>query len=554
MQGPLKKGRVVAGRFRIESVIGEGGMGTVYLAHHLTLQRKYAIKVLKNEFADDKTFVERFRREAITASRVVHPNVVYISDFGQLDEGSFYIVMEHLNGYGLDELLDTGGAQPLSRLLPMLIHLSDALDYAGSLGVVHRDIKPENIMLCDIRGHKDVVKLVDFGIAKVVAEGFASQRITMQGQIFGTPEYISPESAMDAEVDIRSDVYSLGIIAYELATGDPPFLGNPASILRDHVQKRVEAPSARMPRQPIPPGFDGVILRCLAKNPDDRYQTAGALCRSLMKIRGQLAGMADDLVGPRSKRSPRTRTGVVTNGQWSPLTTSRQPLVGMLDVDPPEVSQRSDSSRDTRKVMRLAVDSRDLRQELHKTLRELAFALSESSIRTDDLSPVLDRLLQLEEEGRSLGGKTSVLEQNFDRIRFEFGEQETMLRYAVLDLRVLYNQAIAAAKPGTAGGDPTQADDLMFQIEALQHRIEEVGVDKAARIANLNQEIQGYRQAKAQREEEAARLHTELHTMLKGVRAKATGENMVSLYQQLDDLTEQLRLARQSVREMRQPQ
>jgi serine/threonine-protein kinase len=543
----------VAGRFRIESVIGEGGMGTVYLASHLTLHRKYAIKVLKSDFAADQTYVERFRREAIAASRVVHPNVVYISDFGQLDEGSFYIVMEYLDGYGLDELLDTTGVQPLSRLLPMLIHLADALDYAGSLGVVHRDIKPENIMLCEIRGHKDVVKLVDFGIAKIVAEGIASQRITMQGQIFGTPEYISPEQAMDAEVDIRSDVYSLGIIAYELATGEPPFTGNAVSILRDHVHKAVEAPSVRMPRQPIPPGFDGIVLRCLAKNPDDRYQTAGALCRDLMKLRGLLAGMADDLVRHRSKNDTKTHSGVATNGQWSPLTTFRQPLVGLLDVNPPDVSPLPSAGEETRKAMKLAVSSRDLRHELHETLRELAFSLSESAIRTDELSPVLDRLLQLEEEGRALGGKISVLEQNFDRIRFEFGEQETMLHYAVLDLRVLYSHAVDPTQRGAGGVEPSQADDLTYQIKALEHRIEEVGDERAARIAGLNQEIQGYRQAKAEREEEAARLHTELHVMLEGVRDQATAGNMPSLYEQLDDLSKQLQLARQSVRIMRHP-
>jgi len=549
----LKKGRVVAGRFRIESVIGEGGMGTVYLANHVTLHRKYAIKVLKSDFAADKTYVERFRREAIAASRVVHPNVVYITDFGQLDEGSFYIVMEYLNGYGLDELLDTVSALPLSRLLPMVIHLADALDYAGSLGVVHRDIKPENIMLCEIRGHKDVVKLVDFGIAKIVADGLTSRRITMRGQIFGTPEYISPEQAMDAAVDIRSDVYSLGIIAYELATGEPPFTGNPTSVLRHHVQKAVQAPSARMPRQPIPPGFDGIVLRCLAKDPDDRYQTAGALCRDLMKLRGQLAGMADDLIAPRSKKTTRTHSGVATNGAWSTLTTARDPLVGLLDVDPPEVSPLPNAGEATRKVMKLAVNSRDLRQELHQTLRELAFSLSESSIRTNELSPVLDRLLQLEEEGRALGGKTSVLEQNFDRIRFEYGEQETMLRYAVLDLRVLYNQAIDPDRPRDGNDAPSQASDLSYQIEALEHRIEEVGEERAARIEGLNQEIQGYRQAKAEREEEAARLYTDLHVILEGVRDRAVAGDMPSLYKQLDGLSEQLQLARESVRIMRPP-
>ena len=553
MQGVLKKGRVVAGRFRIESVIGEGGMGTVYLANHVTLHRKYAIKVLKSDFVADPSFVERFRREAIAASRVVHPNVVYITDFGQLDEGSFYIVMEYLNGYGLDELLDTVAAVPLSRLLPMLIHLSDALDYSGAMGVVHRDIKPENIMLCELRGYKDVVKLVDFGIAKIVAEGLASQRITMRGQIFGTPEYISPEQAMDAEVDIRSDVYSLGIIAYELATGDPPFMGNPAKVLRDHVQKRIEPPSSQMPRQPIPPGFDGIVLRCLAKNPDERYQTAGALCRDLMKLRGQLAGMADELIKPRGNKATGTHSGVATSGAWSTLSTTREPLVGLLDVNPPEISTEPTGGEETRKVMKLAVSSRDLRQELHETLRELAFSLSESSIRSEQLSPVLKRLLQLEEEGRALSGKTAVLEQNFDQIRFEFGEQETMLRYAILDLRVLYNQATSPTRGGAAAATPTQADDLRYQIEALEQRIEDVGDERATRITSLNGEIQGFRQAKAEREEEAARLYTELHVILEAVRNQATSGNMPTLFKQLDDLSEQLQLARQSVRIMRHP-
>ncbi len=552
MQRNLKRGRVVAGRFRIDSIIGEGGMGTVYLANHVTLHRKYAIKVLKNDFAADPTYVERFRREAIAASRVVHPNVVYITDFGQLEEGSFYIVMEYLNGYGLDELLDTNGALPLSRLLPMVIHLADALDYAGSLGVVHRDIKPENIMLCDIRGHQDIVKLVDFGIAKIVAEGMVSQRITMRGQIFGTPEYISPEQAMDAEVDIRSDVYSLGIITYELATGEPPFMGNPVSILKDHVRKPVMAPSSQMPRQPIPPGFDGIVLRCLAKDPNKRYQTAGALCRDLMKLRGQLAGMADDLL-PRSKKSTTTHSGVATSGAWSTLTTERQPLVGMLDVNPPEVEADSSAGEQTRKVMKLAVSSRDLRQELHETLRELAFSLAESAIRSDELSPVLDRLLQLEEESHSLGGKISVLEQNFDRIRFEFGEQETMLRYAVLDLRVLYNQATDPTQRRGHEGDSTQADDLHYQLEALQQRTEEVGDERAVRIAGLNEEIRSFRVAKSEREEEAARLYTELHVILENVRGQATAGDMPTLYKQLDGLSEQLQLARQSVRIMRHP-
>ncbi len=546
----LAPGSVVAGRFRIESVIGEGGMGTVYLASHITLDRKYAIKVLKSNLLGDDTFVERFRREAIAASRVVHPNVVYITDFGQLDEGSFYIVMEHLVGFGLDDLIDSSGAVPLSKLLPIMIQLADAIDYAGSLGVVHRDIKPENVMLCEVRGHKDVVKLVDFGIARILADGVASQRITMRGQIFGTPEYISPEQAMDAEVDIRSDVYSLGIIAYELATGAPPFTGTPAAVLRDHVQRPADAPSSHMPRQPIPPGFDGIVLRCLEKSPDRRYQTAGELCRDLMRLRGQLAGMADDLLRPGAKTKSAPGSGVSTNGAWSPLKTDRHPLVGLPDVD--LSSPGSPASDDTRKVVNLALTSRDMRLELHSTLREISFCLAESSIRDEDLRPVLDRLLQIEEEIRTLGGRISVLEQNYDRIRFQYGQQETMLRYAVLDLRVLYNQASRPPRDGPQA-DLAKTQDLLFQIEALQARIAEVGDERAHRIATLNDEIHGFRKARSQREEEAARLYVDLHDIVKSVRSQATFGDLPALYAQLEDLSTQLKLARQSVRHIQHP-
>ena len=187
MADVLTPGQVVAGRFRIEEVIGEGGMGMVYLARHLTLRRPVAIKVLKGNYGADETFVERFRREAIAASQVVHPNVVSITDFGQLDDGAFYIVMEYLQGVGLDQVLDSGGAQPLTRVMNILIQLADALETSASAGVVHRDLKPENVMLCAIRGRKDVVKLVDFGIAKLLSPEYRNKRTTLSGQISSGP-------------------------------------------------------------------------------------------------------------------------------------------------------------------------------------------------------------------------------------------------------------------------------------------------------------------------------------------------------------------------------
>ncbi|MFH2010395.1 MAG: protein kinase [bacterium] len=542
----LKMGEVVAGRFRIESIIGEGGMGTVYLARHITLPREYAIKVLKTDFCADDSYVERFRREAIAASRVVHPNVVYITDFGKFDNGSFYIVMEHLNGIGMDEVLDSSGAQPLSRILPILIQLADALDYAGSLGIVHRDLKPENIMLCTVRGHKDVVKLVDFGIAKLLEGQYANVRITMQGQIFGTPEYISPEQAMDAKIDARSDIYSLGVMAYELATGSPPFDGPPAMILRKHVQDQPDAPSSRMPRQLIPPGFDGIVLRCLAKKPDDRYQTARALCRDLQKLRGQLAGMADDLVGQR--RTPtRAHMRVTTRGEWGTLSDFSEPMINVLD-DGPEDFRALENDSGSGSAMQLAASSRDLREDLHATLKEVAFLLSETAIRSTELSEVLSQLLRIEEEGKALVGKIAVLEQNFERIRFEYGEQETMLRYALIDLRLLHSRILERCQGAPTGGDKVQADDLNYQIAALQRRLEEVKTEKGEKTRTLAEDVQKYRQAKADREEESAGCYTELHAVVEGVRDQAKSGTLPALYTKLDDLSEKLQLTRQSVR------
>jgi len=541
-------GQVVAGRFCIEDIIGEGGMGTVYLARHITLPREFAIKVLKMDLCADDSYVERFRREAIAASRVVHPNVVHITDFGHFEDGAFYIVMEHLDGIGMDELVEDRGAQPLSRILPIMIQLADALDYAGTLGIVHRDLKPENVMLCNVRGHKDVVKLVDFGIAKLLEAKYADVRITMQGQIFGTPEYISPEQAMDAEVDARSDIYSLGVMAYELATGNPPFDGPAAKILRMHVHDRPDAPSSRMPRQLIPPGFDGIVLRCLAKKPDDRYQTARALCRDLQKLRGQLAGMADDLVG--QKQAPtRAHMRVTTRGEWGTLENFSEPMINVLD-DGPENLQALEN--DTSSAMQLAANSRDLREDLHSTLKELGFSLGETAIRSTELSDVLSQLLRIEEESNALVGKIAVLEQNFERIRFEAGEQETMLRYALIDLRLLHSKLLERCMGAPAGEDKVQADDLSFQIEALQRRLEEVTKDKGAKIRTLNDDVQRFRQAKADREEESAGCYTELHMVVEGVRDQARSGNLPALYAKLDELAEKLQLTRQSVRFLNQ--
>lgn len=545
MEGTLRQGQIVAGRFRIDGFIGKGGMGRVYRASHLTLGREYAIKVLRGRFTEDETFVERFRREAIAASRVVHPNVVYITDFGQLEDGAYYIVMEHLDGVGLDEVIDAGGAQPMSRVLPIWIQLADALDYSAAVGIVHRDLKPENIMLCKIRGRQDVVKLVDFGIAKILSAEFANKRITLSGQIFGTPEYISPEGAMDFPVDGRSDIYSLGILGFELLTGAPPFEGEPAEILQMHVQKPPPTPSTLMPKQPIPPALDGILLRCLAKRPEDRYQTAAELCRDLLKLRGQLAGMAEELLGPGGANG---KGRVKTTGTWAALSAQREPMLLVLDDRLGEERAPTDRDAPARQQLPDLSQTVDLRAAIHRTLRELAFALAEAAIRSDDLSGALSEILRLEEEIQSVTGKIRLLEQNFERIRFEAADQETSLRYASLDLKLMRSKRLEHLQEAPSPELKSEVRDLSFQIETLDTRLEEIQRDKKVKTQHLNEEVLRYRAALSEREVTIAGLYTELHLLVEGVRSRADSAHMQQLYQELDAISERLNLARKSVR------
>ena len=180
-------GTVIGGRFEIVRLLGQGGMGAVYEARHKTLPRRFAIKILRPELAASRDFVERFRREAVASARIEHPNVIYITDFGSMNDGSLYLVMEFLEGEGLDEILGRAGRLSLARAIPILAQVADALDAAHAVDVVHRDLKPENILLSEVRGHKDMVKIFDFGIARVRTPEF-SDTLTVRGQVFGTAE------------------------------------------------------------------------------------------------------------------------------------------------------------------------------------------------------------------------------------------------------------------------------------------------------------------------------------------------------------------------------
>ncbi|NOY94756.1 MAG: protein kinase [Deltaproteobacteria bacterium] len=269
-------GQVLDGRYRIENVLGEGGMGVVYRATHEALGKSMAIKVLRGDAAKDPDTVKRFIQEAQAASTIGHPNIVSISDFGHLPDGTAYFVMEHLEGETLTELMRREAPLSPRAAARILRGIGSAMGAAHARGIVHRDLKPDNVFMAQLGESEAVVKILDFGIAKV---GGANNKLTRTGMIFGTPHYIAPEQAAGQAVDARTDIYALGVIAYELLTGRVPFEGDTfMGILGKHM---FEAPT--------PPGelagsarvLEPLVLRALAKKPEERYPNVDALLEDL---------------------------------------------------------------------------------------------------------------------------------------------------------------------------------------------------------------------------------------------------------------------------------
>ena len=216
-EGDALLGTILAGRYRIEQLLGSGGMGAVYRAEHVHMRKAVAVKVLHREMTAFPEVVARFEREAVAAGRIDHPHVVSASDFGQLEDGSFYLALEFAEGHSLAKLVHTEGALQPERALRIARQIAEALQAAHGVGIVHRDLKPENVMLVVKDSDPDYVKVLDFGIAKIKVEGAAEQpALTQIGTVFGTPEYMSPEQARGEPADARADLYTVGVILYEM--------------------------------------------------------------------------------------------------------------------------------------------------------------------------------------------------------------------------------------------------------------------------------------------------------------------------------------------------
>src|ERR1043166_1529028 len=277
-------GQTLAGKYRIENLIKRGGMGAVYVGKHVLMEKTVAIKVLHPSLAVDDNVVRRFSREAKAASRISHPHAVSVTDFGESENGVVFLVMEYLDGRTLKEIIKGEGRMELNRAVEIVRQVSGALDAAHEQGVVHRDLKSDNIMLSQTNGG-EWAKVLDFGIAKIQQpDGAFDMDITAANLVIGTPQYMSPEQCSHSgPIDARSDVYSLGIIVYEMLAGRVPFSGeSPTVIMMKQVQD--EPPSIFEFRPDLPAGIGSVVTRALAKQPADRFQSAGDLSRALNEL------------------------------------------------------------------------------------------------------------------------------------------------------------------------------------------------------------------------------------------------------------------------------
>ncbi|MFF9480393.1 protein kinase [Streptomyces sp. NPDC014733] len=332
-QGPYEGRSVGGGRYQLRALLGEGGMAAVHLAYDSVLDREVAIKTLHSELGREQAFRERFRREAQSVAKLTHTNIVSVFDSGEDElDGAMvpYIVMEYVSGQPLRSELDGDiaqhGAMPTQKALKITADVLAALEASHEMGLVHRDIKPGNVMLTK----RNVVKVMDFGIARAMQSGVTS--MTQTGMVVGTPQYLSPEQALGRGVDARSDLYSVGIMLFELLTGQLPFdADSPLAIAYAHVQEEPPLPSSI--NQSVPPAVDALVARALKKNPNERFPNAEAMQEECRRIAGSAQSGGSPLIiseGPRARTS-----GASVSSAVFPTATGTPPTPAPPNVQQP---------------------------------------------------------------------------------------------------------------------------------------------------------------------------------------------------------------------------
>ncbi len=307
---------IIDNRYTLVEPLGGGGMAEVYLAHDDVLDREVALKILRNQYANDEEFVERFRREAQSAASLSHPNIVSIYDRGRSEDGAYYIAMEHVQRGTLKDRIKRDGALAPEVATGVALQIADALQAAHENGVIHRDIKPQNVLVT----RTGDVKVTDFGIARA-----ASSPLTQTSAVLGTAGYMSPEQAMGQPVGPQSDLYSLGVVLYEMLAGELPYdAESPISLALKHVNEPPRSPREANPS--VPETLDAITLKLLAKNPEDRYASAAELADDLERVRSGLNPTAMDAERTTAAMTTPLASSPTTSGERTAKTAVRSPV------------------------------------------------------------------------------------------------------------------------------------------------------------------------------------------------------------------------------------
>ncbi len=479
-------GTTLAGRYLIEDVLGEGGMATVYRARHRLVDRPCAVKIMSAALVGNKVVRERFRREAKSAQKLAHPNIIEIFDQGELEDGALYLVMELLQGESLAELVERGKV-PLERALPQWIQIARALARAHDFEVIHRDLKPENIFIAQ-SGGAEAVKLLDFGIARSLQDS----RLTGAGEVFGTPQYMAPERITSTESGPAADLYAVGVIMFEMLTGQLPFdAPDVASYFIKHLKE--EPPGPRTLDDSIPEALDQLVLQLMAKDPADRPVDAHRLHNDLVAIAGAIGiRVPEDPVERLSELGPAPTLPPVALDRWVRRTVVfEQMLTKVYPASPPaelvsqlagvrrfvqEVAElRSRGMQDQRTLEGIERRGKDGRQRFGNAMDALGIDTSRAKDALKDADAAVAALRTRFEAEREVVTEAHRAVITWEgRSGFQEPYVELSAAYREMAARVDAWMAIKEELKGAialSAAKRTEVDDLEFQIKSLRESL-----------------------------------------------------------------------------------
>jgi Protein kinase domain len=509
----VNPGDLLDDRYRITRKLGAGGMGEVYLAEHVNLGRLDALKVLKADLSLDEKFVGRFRREARATNRVQHPNIVSVYDFGQLPDGRFFLAMEYAEGEQLHALIQRDGPLPVPRALHVLAQLADAIDHAHGRGVVHRDLKPENLMLIEHRGRPDVLKVLDFGLAKILdPAGEETDTFTTadgRNQLLGTPAYVAPELVGRDRSEPRIDLYATGCIALELVTGQTVFAGPPLAQVAQHLSATPTPPSARLPAAGIPPAYDALVMKCLEKDPKRRFQTGRELLAALERVPGFFAHTA---VAKRRYLQSLANISVDFDGGGQTAVSAAAPTT-LPDAPAPAIDDRGPERR----------------QELHALFREILGRLLDQGHSDALLVVGVANLTELDDDLVRCDDTMDKVDRAGQDLERAARERESSLRFALGEL--------AFERTRTSSRGAAVPPELDQRIRSLEQRIQRQREELEAELAANTDKLIALAADRARAEERLQLLYASLRAAVEEIADRGvSAPDLPSLVERLRQL------------------